>query len=285
MKILQNYYKRVAEKLNKLGVAIIVTLAVVLTIAAMVASAGVEVHAAETSTSDSVSVSETAGQTASDVEGTDNTSSVDTTTVHKGYISVSAGVKVYSEASTSSSKVGKLKFNKKIKYTYSETDGWVYVCSGKVNGYIKSDYISSKKVKASAVTLKGKVSSFKSYMSRAAVGSKSSPQYKLQKLAKVGKYGITTVNGRYCIAVGSGVGAEIGQYVDLVLENGTVIKCIVGDHKASKFKSSNGCVSEFIVSVSKLASSAKSSGSVSSCQSDWNSPVKTFVVYDKKVNL
>lgn len=275
MKMLQKYYKRITKKFNNCKAALMIATAAIIA-AFMITALPVTAYA------DDTIAQEDAVDTA--VASTQD-SGVDTTTVYTGYISAKSGVKVYEEASTSSSKAGKLAFNKKIKYTQTTVDGWVYVCSGKVKGYIKSEDISSGKIKASTVTLTGKVTTFKSYMSRSKVGDKNSAQYKLQKLAKVGKYGITTVNGRYCIAVGSGVGADIGQYVDLVLENGTVIECIVGDHKGATFRSSNGCVSEFIVSVSKLASAAKSSGSISSCQSDWNSPVKTFIVYDEKVDL
>lgn len=33
------------------------------------------------------------------------------------------------------------------------------------------------------------------------------------------------------IATGSGVSHDIGRYIDIVLENGTVIPCVIGDAK------------------------------------------------------
>ena len=107
-------------------------------------------------------------------------------------------------------------------------------------------------------------SGFKSYMSYKAITSTSSPQYKLQhSYAYTGDYGIRQVNGRYCIAIGTFSGASIGTYVDLILNNGTTIHCIIGDFKsnahtdASNMMTSNGCVSEFIVDMNSFNSTAK----------------------------
>jgi len=85
----------------------------------------------------------------------------------------------------------------------------------------------------------------KTYMSYTAIKSKSSRQYQLQHTP-----GMTTdhdgyrrFGDRYVIAVGSGVIGQnvsndkhymlIGQYVDLILENGVTIKCVVGDAKSN----------------------------------------------------
>ncbi|MBR4315031.1 MAG: hypothetical protein IKP66_09000, partial [Lachnospiraceae bacterium] len=60
--------------------------------------------------------------------------------------------------------------------------------------------------------------------------------------------------GRYCIAVGSFYTTQIGQKIDLVLTNGTVIKCILGDCKSDehtdethRYHAIDGSVAEFIV--------------------------------------
>lgn len=134
-------------------------------------------------------------------------------------------------------------------------------------------------------------SGFKSYMSYKAITSKSSPQYKLQSnYAYTGNYGIRQVDDRYCIAIGTFSGAAIGTYVDLVLENGTVIPCIIGDFKANIHTDSknivtmhNGCISEFIIDADKLHATAKKMGDISYCNKEWNSPVESIVVYDKNV--
>lgn len=131
---------------------------------------------------------------------------------------------------------------------------------------------------------------FKSYMSYKAITSTSSPQYKLQSTyAYTGKYGIRQVDDRYCIAIGTFSGASIGTYVDLVLKNGTVIPCIIGDFKANahtdsrNMMTSNGCVSEFIVDTGSFNTTAKKMGDASYCNDSWKNPVKSIKVYDKNV--
>ena len=82
-------------------------------------------------------------------------------------------------------------------------------------------------------TIKIKSSGFKCYTRYTAITRKSSLQYKLQKeYAYTGDYGIRMVDGRFCIAVGTAVTKKMGQYIDVVLENGTVIPCIAADQKA-----------------------------------------------------
>lgn len=131
---------------------------------------------------------------------------------------------------------------------------------------------------------------FKSYMSYKLINSHSSDQYKLQLLAYTGDYGIRMVDGRYCIAVGTALNASVGDYIDLVLNNGTVISCIVGDIKDNRHTLSdnittaaNGCVSEFIVDDNYLSSIIKQSGSVSKVNDSWDSAVVEFVMYDFNV--
>ncbi len=101
--------------------------------------------------------------------------------------------------------------------------------------------------------------------------STSSEQYELQKSAETGEYGIRIVNGRYCIAVGSRFAYEIGTKIDVVLENGTILKCILSDQKADKdtdasnsYHLCDGSYVEFIVDRVKFNQAAKKSGNVGS---------------------
>lgn len=133
-------------------------------------------------------------------------------------------------------------------------------------------------------------SGFKSYMSYKAITSKSSYQYKIQEVAYTSNYGIRQVDGRYCIAVGTGLNAPVGTYIDLILDNETVIECIVGDIKAdihtlnnNIVTKSNGCVSEFIVDEKELQPLAKKMGNMSYCEDAWKSKVVKVKVYDKNV--
>ena len=126
-------------------------------------------------------------------------------------------------------------------------------------------------------------------MSYKAITSKSSPQYKLQSIAYTGEHGIRQVNERFCVAIGTFTGASVGTYVDLILENETVIPCIISDFKANahtdlnnQITSHNGCVSEFLVSEN-LDIRAKQMGDISYCKEEWKSPVKIIKVYEKNV--
>lgn len=77
-------------------------------------------------------------------------------------------------------------------------------------------------------------SDFKSYMDYRCIKAKDTNQWKLQRMCTTTDLGLRTYNGRYCIALGTGFNAPAGTYVDVVLENGNVLQCIVGDIKANK---------------------------------------------------
>ena len=183
------------------------------------------------------------------------------------------------------------KYNTKIKYiTYNKK--WVQLRYKKQNAFINKKYISKKKMpKITYVryTLPN-YSGYKSWMPYTAVTSISSPQYKMQRrYGYTGKYGIRMVKGRYCVAIGSHFKVVIGQYFDLILNNGTVIPCILGDEKddgdtdGNNIFSRNGCASEFLIDRSALASSARRSGDISSVNRKWNSRVKYIKVYKKNI--
>lgn len=126
---------------------------------------------------------------------------------------------------------------------------------------------------------------FKSYMSYKAITNKNSKQYELQQRAYTSNYGIRMVDDRYCVVLGSFFQKEIGTYFDLVLENGTIIKCILSDVKSSahtnedNITSLNGCISEFIIDSEYLIKDAKTSGDISNCNENWNSPVVKINFY------
>ena len=101
----------------------------------------------------------------------------------------------------------------------------------------------------------------------------------LQTMAQTNADGFRMVQGRYLVAVGYSFGASRGQYIDLTLENGTVIPCIVGDMKAAPIFSANGCCSEFIVDTAVIKN-VVNTGDVSDYRSDWDSPVDTITVHN-----
>jgi len=158
--------------------------------------------------------------------------------------------------------------------------------------YVYVDLVSEIEIKSpDYVEYETPDNKIKSYMPYKAITSKSSNQYKLQKIAYTGNYGIRQVNGRYCIAVGSAYTTEIGTYIDLVLDNGTVIPCILGDCKddrhtdSSNKVSSDGALAEFIVDISSLNTMVRKMGSLDYACEEWNSKITKIRIYNRKENF
>lgn len=127
--------------------------------------------------------------------------------------------------------------------------------------------------------------SFKSYMSYRAVSS-SSAQGKLQAKAKTDKEtGIRKVDGRYCIALGSYYCSKIGTKIDLVMANGSIVKCILADQKANRDtdaknqKTSDGSIAEFLVDMDELPSRVKTMGNVSYAAKELKGNISKIRVY------
>lgn len=129
---------------------------------------------------------------------------------------------------------------------------------------------------------------FKSYMSYKSITCWK--QKDLQEMASTSDSGFRMTEERYCVAVGTHFNVEVGQYIDLILENDVVISCVVADIKADIhtdadriFTVSNGCCSEFVVDESKLPKIVRKMGDISYFKEDWNSQVKEVIVYDKNI--
>ena len=127
----------------------------------------------------------------------------------------------------------------------------------------------------------------KSYMPYTAITSRSSKQYKLQTMATTGNYGIRMVNGRYLVALGSFYTTDIGRYFDLILKNGTIIPCILGDAKANihtdktnRYTLHDGSVAEFIIDNHALPRNVRRMGNVGYANDSWNSPIVKIRIYD-----
>ena len=182
-------------------------------------------------------------------------------------------------------------FNEKIRY-YKLNKKWAKIKYNDTEAYMCIDYISNHKVDYRRYEVPS-TSGFKSYMSYKCITSTGSEQYKLQhQRAYTGKYGIRQVDDRFCVALGSYFASKVGTLFDLILENGTVIPCILSDQKADEDTDSqnivtehNGCMSEFIVDLNSLAVSAKRQGDISYCNKKWNSPVKYVKVYKNKKDI
>ncbi len=129
----------------------------------------------------------------------------------------------------------------------------------------------------------------KTYEPYTTITSVNSWQYKLQQKAYTNEDGFRMINGRYMIATGSGVSHDIGRYIDIVLENGTVIPCVIGDakddaHTDQEFHimtKKSHCVSEFLIDESVMNPDLLLSGNMSNYREEWNSKVVKFILYDK----
>lgn len=113
-------------------------------------------------------------------------------------------------------------------------------------------------------------SSFKTYMDYRTIESKITTQWTLREQSYTNEYGLRMYRGRYMVAVGSGFKALPGDYIDVTLSTGNVLKCIVGDAKADcdtdnethKYIPFNGNVVEFIVDTDVLDRKYSSDGSL-----------------------
>lgn len=111
---------------------------------------------------------------------------------------------------------------------------------------------------------------FKAYMSYTAIKSQSSMQYKLQLQCTTSTEGFRMYGDRYVIAIGTYYTETVGTLIDVYLENGTMIPCIVGDIKANKDTDTtnrqvptNGNVIEFIVDTNVMSEDILRSGNIS----------------------
>ena len=114
----------------------------------------------------------------------------------------------------------------------------------------------------------------------------------INELAEPDQDGFMKLNDRYLIAVGSRFNTAPGQYLDLVLENGVVIKCIMGDAKADRdtdptntFTYRSTCCSEFIIDKKTIRRDIYERGNASLKYFSWDSPVVSIVVYDDYYEL
>lgn len=133
---------------------------------------------------------------------------------------------------------------------------------------------------------------FKSYMPYTAITNSGSYQYDLQENFCISNdYGFRIADGRYCVAVGSFGNMKIGQYFDIIMENGKIIPCVMGDLKANTTTdshnvysiNSNYCCTEFIVDYSCLNSDIKKAGDASAAHEEWNSKVIAFRIYNDNI--
>ena len=129
--------------------------------------------------------------------------------------------------------------------------------------------------------------SFKSYMDADTITSRNTDQYKLKDKYVIDEQtGIWTVDERYCIAVGSYYTQSIGTYIDVVMENGSTLHCILGECKRNRDtdytnrQNPNGSVVEFIVNTSSMPSMARKMGNCSYACEEMKGEIESIIVYD-----
>lgn len=105
---------------------------------------------------------------------------------------------------------------------------------------------------------------------------------------------VATLNGRYLVAVKPALG-QAGQYIDITLDNGTVIPAIIADTKGNenygatdyKYVHSDGSIIELEVNadygIDKSTGNVKSSGNVQTWIPEWASLVKSVTKYERYV--
>ena len=129
--------------------------------------------------------------------------------------------------------------------------------------------------------------SFKSYMDADTITSRNTDQYKLKAKYIIDEQtGIWTVDERYCIAVGSYYTQSVGTYIDIVMENGSTLHCILGECKRNRDtdhtnrQNNNGSVVEFIVNTSSMPSIVRKMGNCSYACEEMKGEIKSIIIYD-----
>ena len=127
--------------------------------------------------------------------------------------------------------------------------------------------------------------SFKSYMDCKYITDVKSAQYQFKYEYLCSASGIMVVDNRYVIAIGSYYTTEIGCRIDLVMENGSIVPCIVGDCKAdchtdaTNRQNPNGNVVEFIVNTDSLSNETRLRGDCSYADERLSGEIQSIRVY------
>jgi hypothetical protein len=210
--------------------------------------------------------------------------------INTGYITANK-LNVRKHPSTDEEVLTELLYMNEVNYAVSEIDGWYVIqLPDGTYGYISSQYVSNEKIEGIWFDVSGDDYTRKSYMDWEKITNHRSRQWRLQLMAYTNEHGIRMINDRYLIAFGQHYTNKIGTYVDVYLNNGEVLKCILGDSKQWRHtQGSNGLVGsdggavEFIVNTSSLSSEVRKYGSISYADERFLSRVIGIKVYDKNI--
>lgn len=197
-------------------------------------------------------------------------------------------VNIREEPNINSKILGVLDYNEAITYHVFDNN-WATIDYYGKEAYVDKRYLFNDKNYFEEYSIPDN-NGFKSYMSYHQITNKTSIQYELQNNAYTGNHGIRMIKNRYCIALGTYFNAELGSYVDLILENGSTIPCVISEIKSDKdtdenniVTSHNGCVAEFIVDTKVMNENSKKQGDISFCNKDWDSQITIIRIYKNGV--
>lgn len=282
-------YRRAKQRRRKLIIMMIVAISLALTVIGVIISfaRNMEVEAEQKTVIDNIG-SEPTDLSISKIARNAKVVADKTTDLESVTMYVIEKVNLRSEPNVNSEIKDSLEIGSCVEVTVENE--WAYASN--LDGYIKAEYLSLDMPECNVYDVSDKATTnFKSYMPYTKITSKTSRQYAIQNtIAYDGLYGIRTVKERFCVAIGTYFNASVGDYADIVLENGTVIHCIISDIKDDKDTDSdniitegNGCSTEFIVNIDALNNDAKTSGNISMCNPDWDSRVVKIIVYEANV--
>gem|GEM_PF-3666411 len=134
---------------------------------------------------------------------------------------------------------------------------------------------------------------FKAYMDFRKITNTSSLQYQIQSESYTDRNGlryVKTEDGkRYEVAVGTGYKVNVGDFVDVRLDDGAILHCVVADikqdcdtdwsHKYAK----DGSLLEFIVDATKLSDRARKLGDISAAGKKFDGSPVSLVTFNSNV--
>lgn len=133
---------------------------------------------------------------------------------------------------------------------------------------------------ASVQTFQVDGGAFKCYEDYRAITATDSPQYVLQQEAHTDENGLRRLGDRYCVALGSAYGSNIGDKYDIALENGYTLQCVLADQKADRdtvqghTRDRNGAVVEFLVDTYRMPEIVRQMGDVSYIGPEFEGEIK-----------
>ena len=157
---------------------------------------------------------------------------------------------------------------------------------GKYNYEGIEEYLED--VEGTTVTLPEGLGSVHTYMGWQCITATGSKQYKLREAAGMifDEEGFAKIGDRYVVATTTTFG-NVGDFIDVYQEDGTIIKCVIGDIKSqgdagcNKWGHNNGtCVVEFVVDKNKWyqnGAGAHSNPGTASCHPEWNQNIDKIV--------